>query len=249
MSKEFTFIDRFLAYGVHLFTASGVMAAILAMIAIADSIVEGPHKLREAMIWLFIAFVIDGIDGTFARYFKTSEVLPNWDGKAIDYVIDFSTYAIIPAFFMYYAGIFPPDLNLVATFLILLISALYYGKDGMVSNDLYFVGFPVLWNAVAFYLYFVTDFTQMTNFVFMLIFCVLHFIPIKYPYPSRKNKMRVPTLLLSLGFFIINGFILYFFPQKIEWMSWISLAIIVAFSVISLYVSFSFQKSLKEGNS
>jgi len=242
MSKEIGFMDKMLAFGVHLFTASGVLAAIMSMIAIADSITMGPCKLREAMIWLFIAFIIDGIDGTFARKFKTSEVLPNWDGKAIDYVIDFATYAIIPAFFMYYSGLFPPDLNLIATFIILIVSALYYGKDGMVSNDLYFVGFPVVWNAVAFYLYFVTSWSPVVNFTVIVIFSILHFIPIKYPYPSRANTVRTPTILLTLVFFIVNGMILYFFPKQVEWMSWVSMITLVSFGIVSLYVTFTMKK-------
>ena len=36
---------------------------------------------------------LDGIDGTFARMAKVKEVLPHVDGKMIDYVIDFFTYA------------------------------------------------------------------------------------------------------------------------------------------------------------
>ena len=96
------------------------------------------------MLWLFVTLIIDSVDGTFARLFKVREVLPNFDGKMIDYVIDFAIYAIIPAYFIHEAPLLPEDFKLIGATIILLVSAIYYGLDGMVSNDYYFIGFPVM---------------------------------------------------------------------------------------------------------
>ena len=49
------------AWAVHAFSASGAVLALLAVLAI-----DG-HRWTEAMLWLFAALVVDGIDGTFAR--------------------------------------------------------------------------------------------------------------------------------------------------------------------------------------
>jgi len=239
MSKSYTFIEKALAFSVHIFTATGVLTAIMAIIAISDAPAMGELKMREAMLWLFAAFIIDGIDGTFARMFKAKEVLPNWDGQNIDYVIDFATYAIIPAFFIYQSDMLPDWGRLGSVFLILMVSALYYGKKGMVSDDQYFVGFPVMWNCVAFYMYFVTDFSQTTNFIFVLIFAILHFVPIKYPYPSHPNRVRNLTIVSSLVFFVTNIWILFIFPQKIVLLQWISMISMLTFGFVSLFVTFS----------
>jgi phosphatidylcholine synthase len=110
----------------------------------------------------------------------------------IDYVIDFANYAIIPAFFIYQSGLIEdPLLNAIAVGSILLVSAIYYGMDGMVSDDFFFVGFPVLWNLVMFYLFFVFDWPEWLNFSCILFLAVLHFVPIKFMYPSRATKWRM----------------------------------------------------------
>jgi len=144
-----TFIQKSLAWGVHLFTASGLVCGFMAILAVNEK------NWRMAMMWLVVALIVDGVDGTFARIFKVKEMLPNVDGQSMDYVIDFATYAIIPAYFFYEAQLVPDVWRLACTSAILLVSALYYGKQGMVSDDMYFIGFPVMWNMVVFYLVFV----------------------------------------------------------------------------------------------
>ena len=79
---------------------------------------------RTAMFWLLACIIIDGIDGSFARICKVKEVLPFMDGKIMDYVIDFATYALIPAYFFYEANLVDAALLLPLTFLILLVSVL-----------------------------------------------------------------------------------------------------------------------------
>jgi len=242
-------VEKALAFSVHVFTSLGVIAAILAIIAISDyNASEDVLFLRKSMFWLFIAFVIDGIDGTFARKFKTQEVLPGWDGKSIDYVVDFATYAIIPAFFIYESGLLPEEVRWFGIFSVLLVSALYYGKNGMVSPEKYFIGFPVMWNMVAFMMYFVTDFSEWTNFFFIMLFCVLHFVPIKYPYPSQMQYFQKLNIVASILFLVVNIAILYLFPQKIVWLGAISFGIVLYFGAISLYMTYLSDKKRKEGN-
>ena len=144
MTKPPTFTQKTLAWAVHIFTASGLLCGFMAILAINEK------DWRTTMFWLLACLVIDGIDGTFARLLKVKEVLPFMDGKMMDYVIDFATYAIIPAYFFYETELVTANWKLPLTFLILLVSALYYGKVGMVSVDNYFMGFPVLWNMVIF---------------------------------------------------------------------------------------------------
>lgn len=223
--QEFTFIQKALAWSVHLFTASGLLAAFMSILAINEK------DWQMAMVWLVVCQIIDGVDGTFARLFKVTEVLPHMDGKTIDYVIDFSTYAIIPAYFIYQAELLDPPLQLICTFIILLVSALYYGKEGMVSEDYYFVGFPVMWNMVVFFLVFVFDFSSMWNAIFIIFFAILHFIPIKFVYPSRGQKFKWITLgMVALSIFLAL-YLLYIYPSRPTYLVWVLVGALAYFGV------------------
>ncbi len=149
-------------------------------------------------VWLIVCFVIDGLDGTFARLAKVEEVLPYMDGKTIDFVIDFATYALIPAFFFYKADMVTEGLMMPTLAVILLSSAIYYGKKGMVEDGQYFIGFPVLWNFVVFYQFFIFHNNQTLNFVSVLFFGLLHFVPLKFAYPSRTKRFFWFHLFFSI---------------------------------------------------
>lgn len=235
---EYTFGQKAAAWGVHAFTASGIVAGFWGIVSVAN----GDFFMAFAM--LFLTVVIDGVDGTFARMFKVKEVLPDVSGMTMDYVIDFATYAIIPAFIIYEAtqkgipiedgGIYmiPDQLRMWSAAIILIVSALYYGKEGMVSRDMYFIGFPVLWNLVAFYLYYVTNLSPMGNFIMVLVFAILHFVPIKYLYPSRTKKFMKLNILNTVVFLVSNFALLVLIEWKYDLPTALSLARIG--SVVSL---------------
>jgi len=228
--KTFSPLDKALAWSVHLFTASGLVAGFMAILAINQL------EWREAMLWLMLCLVIDGIDGTFARLFKVKEVLPHIDGKTIDYVIDFATYAIIPAYFFHEANLVDEQWKLPCTSIILLVSAIYYGKSGMVSNDMYFIGFPVLWNMVVFFLFFVFDFSNVWNAILIIIFAVLHFVPVKIVYPSQASKFKTLTLINTVIFIVSSLVVLWMYPERNDW--WIS-SVILATGYYALMAIFN----------
>ncbi|MEM7035911.1 MAG: hypothetical protein AAF570_02955 [Bacteroidota bacterium] len=202
---QFSPLQKFAAYATHAFTASGMVAGFYAILFIAE------HDFVAAWYCFIAAQVIDGIDGTFARLFKVREVLPHMDGKMMDYVVDFANYAVIPAYFIYEAGyqvgneyvhILPEDWRWLAIGMMLIVSVLYYGKEGMVSEDMLFVGFPVMWNAVAFYFFFVFFLSPWVNFGIIIFLCIAHFLPLKFPYPSRPGGLFIPNLVaVALGMY------------------------------------------------
>ncbi len=226
---NYTFTQKALAFSVHAFTSTGIVAGFMAILAIAD------HEFKNAMLWLFLTLIIDGVDGTLARMAKVQTVLPNVDGKMIDYVIDFATYAIIPAYFIYEAPLLPEEVKLLGAAIILLISAIYYGLDGMVSSDYYFIGFPVMWNMVAFYLLFVLNLPEWINFTLIFFFAVLHFIPIKFLYPSRTVKFRWLNLAASALFLISNIWIIAIYDDKNTILSWLSIGSVGFFAWMAIY--------------
>jgi len=227
-----TLIEKSLAWSVHIFTASGLLAGFMAILAINE------HDWRSTMFWLLACLIIDGIDGTFARLFRVKEVLPYMNGQTIDYVIDFATYAIIPAYFFYEAELVEQDWRLPLTFLILLVSALYYGKEGMVSDDNYFVGFPVLWNMVVFYLVFVLSCSPLLNGLLVVLFAILHFVPIKFAYPSQASRLKGLTIAASLIFLIALPLSVYYYPEKPLWLTGAMVLNLVYFGGIATWDTF-----------
>ena len=227
-----TLYQKSLAWSVHIFTASGILAAFLALIA-----VDG-ERWKEAFLWLVLCFVIDSLDGALARKVNASEVLPSMDGKLIDYVIDFTTYCIIPAYFFYKAEMVHSHLMYPSLAIILLSSALYYGKTGMVHDEQYFIGFPVLWNFVVFFQFFVLQNIPSINFWTVIVFGILHFIPIKFAYPSRSKKYFWIHLVVSCVGLVCTWNVLIAFPSRAPVMEWGAIAGATYFILFALADTF-----------
>ena len=244
---QFSTKEKALAWMVHTLTASGVVAAFMAIIAIVN------EKWDDAMWWLIITLIIDGVDGSLARKFSVKEVLPNFDGKTVDNIIDFATYAIIPAFFMYQAKwedgsyLLPENefIRLGAIAMVLLVSAFYYGKKGMVSDDYYFIGFPVMWNLVAFYFYFVLGTGPWANLTMLVILSILHFVPIKFLYPSRTRLFFKWNIAITTIFIIANIAILFLYPVHNQLLSLVAMLTLFYFAGMGIYTTY-FYKPLRK---
>ncbi len=221
--------QKLLAWGVHVLTSTGLVTAFMAIISIEK------EDWRACFLWLFLCFLIDGIDGTLARKFKVDKVLPNMDGKLIDFVVDFVAYLIVPTFFFYKAGMAPPNLMIPSLIVILISSALYYGKKNMVEDDLFFVGFPVLWNVVVFFLFFIFQNNLMLNFGSVVFFGIMHFIPVRFAYVTRTKKYFKMHILFSAIGLIGAIIVLYLFPQRSFPAEIATLVAVSYFSLFAIY--------------
>src|SRR3981081_3584451 len=101
---------------------------------------------------MLIATVIDGTDGALERLVRVKEVLPGFDGRRLDDLVDFLTYTSLPLLLIWRAGI-PPGGRAWVLLLPLLASAYGFSQVSAKTDDGYFLGFPSYWNLVAFYLY------------------------------------------------------------------------------------------------
>ena len=199
--QEYSPLRRLAAWGVHLFTASGLLAGFMALLAAIE------QDWRTAMLWLLACQIIDGVDGLMARAVRVKEVLPYMNGQNIDYVIDFFTYAIVPAYIFFAAIPLPSAASYAGAFIMLLTAAIYYGKEGMVAEDeAHFVGFPVMWNMVVYMQVFVfTGWSGWVHLGLVVVFAVLHFLPIYFAYPSRDKSSYLPwvcTILFLAGLLV-----------------------------------------------
>lgn len=235
-------VEYYLAWGVHLFTATGLIATFVALKAIAAA------DWATVMWALLAAQFIDGVDGTLARKFKVEEVLPEVSGKYIDYVIDFANYAIVPAYFLFEVELVSGFWNWVMVIVILLSSALYYGKEGMVSDDLYFVGFPVMWNLVAFFYVFVFFWPAWLYFIVAILLAAFQFVPIKFPYPSRTKRWRKPTILITGVSFITVIAVVWKYPERSLFWNYVTILCLLyfLFFVYSVWAKTQHQDSSKK---
>ena len=73
------------AWSAHAVTSSGVILALLALLALVD------NRPQACLLWLGVALLVDGLDGTLARKFDVKAVLPHFDGSTLDLGIDYLT--------------------------------------------------------------------------------------------------------------------------------------------------------------
>ena len=128
------------AFAVHVFTACGAACALLALIAAAGA------EWTRMFLWLGVAVIIDGIDGPVARHLGVAELLPRWSGDTLDFVVDFTTYVLVPAYAMAVSGLLPSSVALPLGVIVTVTGALYFADRRMKTSDSYFRGFPALWN-------------------------------------------------------------------------------------------------------
>lgn len=169
---------RVYAWAVHLFTATGVVVALLALAAVMRG------RGFEALLWLFAALVIDGVDGTLARAAKVRERVPRIDGDALDLVVDYLTYVFVPALFIWRGDYLPPFLAFPLTAAILISSLYVFARRDMKTKDGYFRGFPALWNIVAFYFFVVPPSGELAAAI-TLALVAMTFAPVHVVHPFR----------------------------------------------------------------
>jgi phosphatidylcholine synthase len=185
-------VQRARAFGVHIFTASGAALGLLALIAA----VRGDFPWM--FWWLGIALAVDGIDGSFARRYRVAELLPRWSGDGLDFVVDFVTYVFVPAYAIATGGLLPHVVAIPFGALIVTTGALYFADRDMKLEGNYFRGFPVLWNAAAFYLFLLRP-SPWIAAVAVTCLLVLTFLPFRFIHPVRVTQgRRVNIALLVL---------------------------------------------------
>ena len=173
---------------VHIFTACGAGCALMAMLAAARA------DWVTMFVWLALALLIDGVDGTLARRFHVADILPRWSGSALDLVVDFTTYVFVPAFALATSGLLPSPVSVPLSIAIVVTSALYFADEQMKTADNFFRGFPALWNAAAFHL-FVLKLPGWAAATVVMVLIVLTFMPLRVLHPFRVKQFRIVNLI------------------------------------------------------
>lgn len=217
------------AFAVHLYTASGAVLAFLIVLAA----VRG--DVLQALWFGLVALLIDGTDGWLARRVQVSQVLPWFDGRRLDDIVDYLTYVFAPILLLWVAGYLPTGaIGILLAALCLLASGYQFCRVDAKTDDHFFLGFPSYWNVIAFYAI-VFKLAPATVAVILLICAILVFVPIRYLYPSRTIALRPLTLVLTALWMVGYALILRQMPHPSPVLLDFTLFYLVYYVALSLY--------------
>ncbi len=192
------------AWLVHLYTAMGLVCAAGMAVLIVRG---GDASFRGAFFLMMVATAIDATDGWLARKARVKEVLPGFDGGALDNHIDFQTYVTMPLLLLWRADVLPGDLALVLL-LPLLAAAYGFSQVNVKTPEGFFLGFPSYWNIVAYYLFVLPP--PLWVSVAVIVTCsVLTFVPTPYIYATRGGPFAKLINIGSAAWFVSLGLVLY----------------------------------------
>jgi phosphatidylcholine synthase len=168
-------------------TASGAVAGLLALQAVIDG------NIRGALLWLVVCQVLDGLDGPIARKIDVVIHAPRVDGYVLDLIVDYLTCVVVPVALLVRLQILPHEFQTLIAGLILLLSALWFARTDIETEDHWFNGFPAVWN-LAVPTYLVLDLKPNTVAIVTLILCFSQLTMIKFPHIIRVQAFRYITL-------------------------------------------------------
>jgi phosphatidylcholine synthase len=178
---------RFSGFLIHCFTACGAALGLAALLAAIDG------RFAAMFAWLGVAFVIDAVDGSLARRFKVEEFVPHIDGVALDLVVDFLTYVVVPLVAVWRSNLLPPSLSLIVCCAVCAASALYFADRRMKTHDLWFRGFPAIWNVLVLYMLVLRPAPLMATLIVIIAACLM-FAPVVFVHPLRVVRLRGITM-------------------------------------------------------
>ena len=183
--------DKIAAWAVHGFTASGAVLGFLAIISIFN------NDQTSSFLWLGLALLVDGLDGTIARKVGVIDKATNIDGSMLDNLVDYLNYVIIPSLMIYWFQMVPNGWEIIIPAGIFAVSLYTFANINMKTEDYYFSGFPALWNIVVLYFY-ILNTNQYINLIVIIFLSILTFIPIKFVHPLRVKKLRNITIFCTI---------------------------------------------------
>jgi phosphatidylcholine synthase len=178
-------------YALHVMTASGAVAGLLALQAIID------NNIRAALLWLVLCQVLDGLDGPIARKIDVVLHAPRVDGFILDLIVDYLTCVVVPVALLIRLEILPHEFQTLIASLILLVSALWFARSDIETEDHWFNGFPAVWN-LAVPTYLVLDLSKNTVAVLTVLLCFSQLTTLKFPHIIRVAAFRYLTLPIGV---------------------------------------------------
>ena len=202
--------QRRAGFSIHVLTASGALAGLIAL----QSVIDG--HIRSALLWLIVCQVLDGIDGPIARKFDVSLHAPHIDGHVLDLVIDYVTCVVVPTVLLIRMDVVEPRFTMAIAGLILMTSALWFARTDQETEDVWFNGFPAVWNIVI-PTFILLETSQRYAAIICVLFSVAQLTRVKFPHLVRVRAFRPATYTATVIYF--GSFILLSaqYPNGPQW--------------------------------
>src|SRR5688500_5881187 len=235
-------LARARAYAVHLLTASGIVAAFLAVAELLD---EAPDE-RVVFAWLVVAVLLDAVDGPLARAWHGKRLAPDIDGRTIDDILDYLTFTFVPLLLVWRMGWVPfaPGLSgaawIVPALLASLLGFAHVGAKDEAAG--YFRGFPSYWNIAAFYaglaFYGLGETGQWLNGVVLLALAALTVSPVRFLYPNLTPRpWKLPVMLGAAAWLAVLLGMLLVYPRVPGWVVGVSLMSPAFYATLSILIA------------
>lgn len=217
------------AYLVHVYTASGVLLAALALHA------SFAGRPRDALLWLAGAVVVDATDGALARLADVGRLAGSIDGARLDDIVDYLTFVAVPLVVLWQGDALPARWAWLPIGSVLLASALGFARQDAKTADHFFTGFPSYWNIVAVYALAWQWSPEVTGLL-LVVLALLVFVPVRYIYPSRTPDFRRLTLVLTSLWGVQILSLIWWLDAAPRWLLWSAVAYPVYYVALSLYL-------------
>lgn len=196
------------------------------------------------LAWLLIAITIgiDSTDGFLARRLRVKETLPGFDGRRLDDIVDYLCWVFVPILLLVAAGSLPAW----AAAAPLLASGYGFAQADAKTADNYFLGFPSYWSIIAFLL-FIFAAPRVIVTPIILVLSVLVFVPIRYPYPTQMQALRIPTLLLGLPWAVLGFVLILALPTPPRWLAILFCYYPLYYAVLTGYLAWQRRQRANHG--
>lgn len=187
--------SRRAGYVLHVMTASGATAGLIALQAIFD------NRWRDALLWLIFCQVLDGLDGPLARKLDVTIHAGRIDGHVLDLVVDYVTCVVVPIALLARLELLPQNYETWVAGGILLTSALWFARTDQETCDHWFNGFPAAWNIIV-PTFLILGVTSREVLIVSVLLGLSQLTNVKLPHLVRVTDFRKITLPLTVIYLI-----------------------------------------------
>ena len=198
-------------YVLHVLTASGAAAGLVALQAVFNG------EWRQALLWLIVCQVLDGLDGPIARKIDVTIHAPRIDGHILDLVVDYLTCVVVPVALLASLELLPLRFEIWVAGAIFITSALWFARIDQETDDHWFNGFPAAWNIVVPTLL-ILDANKATKQLVILFLCGLSLSKVQFPHIVRVTKFRPVTLSVAFIYFVALTWLSAQYPDGPSWV-------------------------------
>jgi len=226
---------RYAPYLVHIVTALGIIPAALAMREITSLECDA----RWVFGYLLLATFIDAVDGPLARRFDVKRRAPKIDGRTVDDLLDYLTFAFIPLMLTWRMQWLPEDWGWLV---ILAMGASLFGFSHQGAKEEahgFFRGFPSYWNIFAFYAGILYGYAGPWPVAVLLVFLsILTVAPVLFIYPNlAPDKHRGWLLGGAVLWVLLMLWLLTEYSQPRGWLVLVSLIYPIAYTIASFLLA------------